>query len=119
MVPAGHPLEGRKTFAWSELEGQPLVLFEAGTAVRRLIDDALAAAGVAPDIVMELRSIESIKRMVAEGIGAAFVSRFALADETAGLRPRDASLTRELAVIRRADRHPSPATQAFLRLLAG
>ncbi len=121
VLPPEHPMQGRATFAWSELHGMPLVLFEAGTAVRRVIDAALDARGVVPDIVMELRSIESIKQMVAQGIGAAFVSRFALPTPSAGLVPDDgaADLARALAVVHRADRAPSPAARAFLGLLGG
>lgn len=116
IVPPGHALEGREQFQWSELEGAPLVLFEAGSAVRQRIDSALVAAGVTPEIVMELRSIESIQQMVAQGIGAAFVSRFALGAHRTGLVPRTgaARLRRELAVVHRADRRLSPAARAFL-----
>ncbi len=116
VVPAGHALYGQATFRWGALHGMPLVMFEAGTAVRRLIDRALSEAEVAPQIVMELRSIESIKQMVAQGIGAAFVSRFALPDPDAGLRPagRQRPLSRKLAVIHRSDRPLGPAAAAFV-----
>ena len=116
IVPPGHRLEGRASFAWEDLNGEQLVLFEAGSAVRDRIDRALADAGVEPHIVMELRSIESIQQMVAQGIGAAFVSRFALEDVSMGLTPRTgaAALRRELAVVHRADRRLSRAARAFL-----
>jgi len=116
IVPPGHRLEGRSTFAWGDLQGAQLVLFEAGSAVRERIDAALADAGVEPHIVMELRSIESIQQMVAQGIGAAFVSRFALGDGGRGLAPRTgaAALRRDLAVVHRADRRLSRAARAFL-----
>lgn len=121
IVPPGHRLDGRRSFRWKDLAGEPIVAFEAGTAVRGVIDQASAEAGVDLTVVMELRSIESIKRMVAAGIGAGFVSRFALASETAnrpaGLRCNDGRLERTLAVIRRRDRMPSPAVAAFEREL--
>lgn len=66
---------------------------------------------------MELRSIESIKQMVAEGIGAGFVSRFALTQGQRGRRCTDAPLRRDLGLVVRADRTPSPAARAFLALL--
>jgi DNA-binding transcriptional LysR family regulator len=116
IIPENHPLAGRRRFSWSELQGQPMVMFEADTAVRRLIDGALDQAGVEVLLAMELRSIESIKQMVAQGIGAAFVSRFAVPTGT-GLSPSDGDrLQRTLALCTRADREPSPATQAFLEL---
>ena len=88
IVPPAHALAGRRQFRFAELEGLPLVMFEAGSAVRARIDGALHRAGVRPEIVMELRSLESIQQMVAQGIGAAFVSRFALEDVSMGLTPR-------------------------------
>ena len=116
IIPPDHRLAGRRRFRWAELAGEPLVMFEAGTAVRRLVDGALEAAGVEVQLAMELRSIESIKQMVAQGIGAAFVSRFALPAGT-GLGPADgATLRRSLALCTRADREPSRPTRAFLEL---
>lgn len=116
IVPARHALAGRKGFRWSDLDGAPLVAFEAGSAVRALIDAGAEGAGVRLDVAMELRSIDSIKQMVAAGIGVAFVSRFALGDGE-GLTCRDGKLSRTLAIVRRKDRVPSPAAEAFERAL--
>lgn len=121
LVPHGMSI-GRKgrgrerVFAWRDVASQPIVAFEAGTAVRAMIDQASATAGVTLDVVMELRSIESIKRMVDAGIGLGFVSRFALASGE-GLVCAEGRLTRTLAVVRRRDRMPSPAVAAFEREL--
>lgn len=117
IVPPRHGLAGRKSFRWADLHGAPLVAFEAGSAVRELIDAGAAAASVSLDIAMELRSIDSIKQMVAAGIGVAFVSRFAL-KEGEGLTCRDAKLSRTLAIVRRKDRVPSPGAAEFERSLA-
>lgn len=116
IVPPRHALSGRKSFRWTDLDGEALVAFEAGSAVRTLIDAGAEAAGVALDIAMELRSIDSIKQMVAAGIGVAFVSRFALG-EGEGLTCRDAKVSRTLAIVRRKDRVPSPAAAEFERAL--
>lgn len=105
-------VEKGKGFAWKDLEGVPIVAFEHGTAVREVIDRASQAAGVALDVVMELRSIESIKQMVAAGIGVGFVSRFAL-EEGEGMSCRERRLTRQLAIVRRRGRPPGAAVEAF------
>jgi DNA-binding transcriptional LysR family regulator len=114
ITPPGHRLE--KTFRWKDLVNEAVVGFEAGTAVRELIDRAAAAQGVKLSIVMELRSIESIKSMVAAGIGVGFVSRFALQPDE-GLACKDQSLSRRLAIVRRKDREPSAAVAEFERVL--
>jgi DNA-binding transcriptional LysR family regulator len=105
-----------RSFRWKDLAGVPIVAFEAGTAVREMIDRAAAAAGVELSVVMELRSIESIKQMVAAGIGVGFVSKFALADGE-GLVCKEGKLSRGLAIVRRRDRVPSAAVAEFERVL--
>ena len=78
IAPPGHRLHDRKTFRWRDLEGEPMVAFEAGSAVRNVIDRAAAAHGATLDVVMELRSIESIKQMVDAGVGVGIISKAAL-----------------------------------------
>lgn len=117
IVPDHHPLRHKRAFAWKDLAGTPLVLFEAGSAVRAHIDASIARAEVDCEIVMELRSIESLKQMVRQGIGAAFVSEHALDTHQPGLRCRDEPIHRTLAVIYRRDRRQSPAATAFLNLM--
>jgi DNA-binding transcriptional LysR family regulator len=109
-------LQNATTFRWKDLEQISVVAFEAGTAVREMIDRASLAAGVRLSVVMELRSIESIKQMVTAGIGVGFISRIAL-KQGEGLSCKTGKLSRELAIVRRRDRLPSPAGQAFERRL--
>lgn len=105
-------------FRWKELTGQPIVGFEAGSAVRGVIDAAAAKAGVSLNYVMELRSIEGIKRMVAAGIGAGFVSRFALG-ASEGRVCREGKLARRLVIVKRRDRGLSTAAGEVERRLLG
>ncbi|HWP37017.1 MAG TPA: LysR family transcriptional regulator [Gemmatimonadales bacterium] len=123
ITPPKHALssrarDGARGFAWKDLAGEPVVGFEAGSAVRGVIDRAAGANGVTLNVVMELRSIESIKSMVAAGIGVGLVSRFALRAGD-GIACRDGKLGRELAIVRRRDRVPSPAAGVFERMLLG
>lgn len=116
IVPPGHRLNDRKTFRWEDLIDEPVVAFEAESAVRRLIDATASEQGVALNVVMELRSIESIVQMVKAEIGVGFVSKYGLPDG-AGLRLAATPIERQLGVIRRSDRVPSHATAAFERAL--
>ena len=116
IVPPRHPLAQRQKYRIRDLDGQALVLFEAGTAVRRVIDQALSEGDTEVEIVMELRSIESIKQMVAQGIGAAFVSQHALSKDE-GLTTARGRLHRTLAAVHRSDRALTAAAKAFLALM--
>ena len=112
IVPPRHALSRQRSFRWRDLDSERFVAFEAGSAVRELLDGAAREAAVTLDVVMELRSIESIKQMVAAGIGVGFVSRFAL-KPTEGLVCRDGPIARGLAIVRSKDRLLSPAAAAF------
>lgn len=116
IVPPRHPLDGRRSFRFADLAREPFVAFEAGSAVREVIDRAASNAGAPLHVVMELRSIESIKSMVEAGVGVGLISRLALTPGD-GIPCRDARLTRRLAIVRRQGRLPSPAAAAFERLM--
>lgn len=118
IVPDGHRLNGRKTFRWADLEGESVIAFEAGSAVRGVLDRASAAYGVTLEVVMELRSIEAIVQMVRAGIGVGFVSRYGLG-EGEGISCKDGGLGRTLGVVRSRGRLLSHAAGAFERALLG
>lgn len=114
----GHPLAKRARVTPAALSGMPLIGFEGGSAIRSLIDDALEVVSVDVEVVMELRSIQSILRMVALDLGLAFVSRLGV--EAAGrgvevVSVRGLKIVRTLAVIRRRGRPLSVAAEAFLQ----
>jgi DNA-binding transcriptional LysR family regulator len=113
-----HPLAKRRVTA-ADLEGQPFVAFEPGTAVRRIIDDALLAAGVQVDVVMELRSIPSILRMVATTGSLAFVSRVSLTGESdlRAVAVRGLTISRTLGLATRRGIPLSAPAERFAELL--
>jgi molybdate transport repressor ModE-like protein len=96
---------------------------EAGSSSQRLVDEELRAAGATPAGVWELGSSEAIKRAAREGLGLAFLSRYAVAEEVergdlesfrlAGRPP----LVRNFSVARLAGRRPSPAEATFVETL--
>lgn len=116
IVPPGHRLASRRSYRWSDLTDEDMVGFEAGSAVRSVIDREIAQRAIRLDVVMELRSIESIKSMVAAGIGVGLISRFAL-DNGEGLTCKDGRIARQLALVRRRDRVPGAAAAVFEQAL--
>jgi molybdate transport repressor ModE-like protein len=102
-----------------------LLAREEGSASRELVAQALADGGVATAGVWELGASEAVKRAAREGLGVAFLSRFAVAEEVArgelesfrlaGLPP----LERSLNVATLAARELSPAEQGFIETLTG
>ena len=102
------------------LSSETLLVREARSSTQQVADRALRAAGVEPKRVWELDSSEAIKRAAREGLGVAFMSLYAVAEEVergelecfrlAG-RP---GIERRLHVARLARRSPSPSERRFM-----
>jgi molybdate transport repressor ModE-like protein len=102
---------------------QTLLVREPSSSTRQVAERALGGAGIRPARLWELDSSEAIKRAAREGLGVAFLSRYAVAEEVergeleafrlAG-RPR---IERRLHVARLARRPPSPSERGFVATL--
>lgn len=113
----GHPLAGRRRIHARELQGQSLVGFEAGSAIRAEIDRALREVGVEMQVVMELRSVAAILQMVETTGSLGFVSALG-AGRSCCVTVRGLRIERQLAVIWKRGRSLSPAARAFAERLS-
>ena len=119
-----HPLARRERIDAQALNGQNLVGFEAGSAVRWLIDAALREAQVEVNVVMELRSVAAILQMVETTGSLAFVSELSVLSEPSRrgravvpVAVRGLEIQRDLALISKRGRSLSPAARAFSQSL--
>jgi len=110
-----HPLATHGRVYSADLAGFAYVGFEAGSAIRQIIDAALRAVGVELNVVMELRSIPAILQMVATTGNLAFVSEASVVGQESlqQILVEDLAITRKLAIITRAGVPLSPAAGAF------
>jgi DNA-binding transcriptional LysR family regulator len=76
-----HQLAKRRKIQARELAGLPFVLFEVGSATRRVIDHFFASQNIEPTIVMDTENVEIIKAMVKTGLGIGIVPYQAVARE--------------------------------------
>lgn len=84
IVPSSHEWAERAAVPCAEITSTPLLMRERGSGTRRVVEIALERLHVkrsALQIVMELDSTEAIKSAVEAGLGAGFVSRWALAKD--------------------------------------
>jgi molybdate transport repressor ModE-like protein len=100
-----------------------LLCREPDSSSRARIERELRTIGVEPANVWELGSTEAVKRAVREGLGVAFLSRYAVAEEVERgelevfrLRGRP-PMEREFSIARLATRPLSPAESAFVATL--
>jgi DNA-binding transcriptional LysR family regulator len=117
IAPAGHPLAGRSV-AWGRVAEERLLVREAGSGTAEVVAAALAAGGHRVGRTVELGSTEAIKQAVAAGLGLAFVSRAAAADQLALgsialVTVRGLSIRRTLTRIAIAGHRPSAMARAF------
>jgi len=110
------------SLAVSALHGLPLLMREPGSGTRAVMEQALATHGVVPRSAMTLASTEAIKRMVAAGMGYAFVSALAVSTEVqAGLLTivpiKGLRIRRPLHRLELKGSWTSPAVTAFLQFM--
>ncbi len=76
-----HGLAKQRRVTPAELAGQPFVMFETGSATRRIIDRFFVGENMEPTVVMETENVEIIKAMVRTGLGISIVPYQAVARE--------------------------------------
>lgn len=76
-----HPLASRARVTAADIEGQMLLLTEAGCGYRAKLERTLALANIRPAGVMEFSSLEAIKQCVAAGMGLALLPAIAVSRE--------------------------------------
>ncbi|MBI2215971.1 MAG: LysR family transcriptional regulator [Candidatus Rokubacteria bacterium] len=117
VVPPRRPWSGRVARP-AELAREPLILFERGATLRRVIDQWFHRAGVTPERVMEMGNTEAIKKLVHAGLGCSVTSWFSARAEVRSGELRairlDPPVNRQLGVVRRRDKTRTPSLEAFL-----
>ncbi|WP_372482501.1 LysR family transcriptional regulator [Streptomyces bambusae] len=118
VVPDDHRLAGRKRIRLAEAADETFVTLEPGYGLRRITDDLCAEAGFSPRVAFEGEEAETLRGLVAAGLGVALLPPPAVA------RPGVVELTvtapravREIGVAW-LDGHPdTPPVAAFKRFL--
>ncbi|MDH6631745.1 UNVERIFIED_ORG: DNA-binding transcriptional LysR family regulator [Lelliottia amnigena] len=103
------------------LHALPLIAFESGSGTRDLIDGWFKACDLEVCPVMQLGSIEAIKRMVRAGLGYSIVPRMAVENvadrEGLSVRSLNPVLHRQLGIVMRQDKILSKGISEVIRLL--
>ncbi len=105
------------------LAAYTLLVRGPSSSTRQVAERALREAGVQPERLWELDSSEAIKRAAREGLGIAFLSRYAVAEEVERKELESFRLSgqpkieRRLHVARLARRPPSPSERGFIETL--
>ena len=77
VAPQGHPLTQRGPVSLRDLAAQPLVTYVFGFTGRSRLDEAFAAADVAPNVVLTATDTDVIKTYVRLGLGVGIIAAMA------------------------------------------
>ncbi|CAE6782036.1 LysR family transcriptional regulator [Paraburkholderia haematera] len=97
----------------------PLVLREAGSGVRQIVERAFARAGVPMRVALEIAGVEGVKEAVRAGMGIGFVSAMSMRHEDGALclfSLGPEPLTRRLSILVPHASAPSRVVEQFLAL---
>ena len=81
IAPTGHPLLHSTLSSIEQIAQWPLILMRRGTYSRTIIEDEFRRNGLSYEIVIELDSMDMIKRYVALGLGVSIGPRLAIEPE--------------------------------------
>lgn len=81
VVSPEHPMSDLTHTSAKSLQDIPLIMLSPETTGRKFVDEVFAKHGISPQILMELSSSEEVKRMVELNMGAAIISKSAIANE--------------------------------------
>ncbi len=124
-LPSGHPWAKRDVVSLADLLKEPVILREAGSGSRKVLEEALLAHGVdlkALKVVAELGSTEAIRQAVKGGAGVTVISRRAVEEDLirgtmATVPLKGARLTRDFFLVYHKNRSKSPLCEAFITFL--
>jgi DNA-binding transcriptional LysR family regulator len=121
VCPKRHPLTQLKRVSLQEVTAYPMLMLEQGSTSRAMLDRVLRQADLTAQVVMELGSIEVMKRFVEIGMGVALVPEVAVREEVLGDRIAAVRVVdlpaREVGLVQRQNGHLSQAAEVFLAFL--
>jgi DNA-binding transcriptional LysR family regulator len=117
-----HALAGKSSVAIRDLDGEAIVAFQRGLAIRDEIDRVLEASNVTVKVALEFDNIETIKRAAEIGSGISLlpeptVEREVSTGTLVKVPLEGVPLVRPLGIIHRRDRELSETARRFVKLL--
>jgi LysR family transcriptional activator of glutamate synthase operon len=121
ILPQGHELAVNQTIRLEQLKDESFVMFSEEYSLRSIVLEACAKAGFAPQIGFEGEETDTIRGLVAAGMGVSLLPEMALTEvsqlQPAKVRVIDPQVTRSVGLIQRTgDKLPLVAEvfQSFL-----
>ncbi|MED5019672.1 LysR family transcriptional regulator [Paenibacillus chibensis] len=121
ILPPNHPLAKEECIALNQLKEDKFVLFSKGYSLRPIVWHACLEAGFTPKIAFEGEETDTIRGLVAAGMGVSILPEMALFQtnplQPARVRISEPKVTRTIGLIHRSDDKLPRVAQAFRSFL--
>lgn len=123
ILPHNHPLAKAKhqSIRLNQLKDDPFVVFRQGYTLRTIVMNACKRAGFTPTIAFEGEETDTIRGLVAAGLGVSLLPAISLQEKgplfPAQMRIKEPSVTRTVGFVTPKTRGLSPAEKAFQHFL--
>jgi DNA-binding transcriptional LysR family regulator len=125
VVPPSHSFAKRDSVTLAEASEQPFIFFDRNSSYHGLVYGTFLRAGVAPESVMEIDSMEAIKHMVEAGLGVAILPEMSVRRESKAsdlvqipISDIEQPAQREVGLHVLKNRIMSPPIRDFIQLIA-
>ncbi len=121
VVPPGHVLSEYKSLRLEQLKNESFVLFSEGFSLRTIVIDACQKAGFTPDISFEGQETDTIRGLVAAGMGVSLLPEQAMKDvpklQPVKIALSEPKVTRTIGLILRKNEKLPLVAEVFRRYL--
>lgn len=121
LLSVNHPLADSNQLRLDQLRNDPFVIFRSGFALRKILLDACSQMGFSPKVAFEGEDIDTIKGLVAAGLGVSLLPEITLSDnlpsETVGINISEPIITRTVGIIYPKSRELAPSEKLFYEFL--
>ena len=119
VVGVEHRFARRPVVRLEEVAEESLILFHADSVSRKIVDERFAEMGLAPGVVMEMRSPEAMRELVEAGVGISFLPQLVVqgvldSGTLKAVEVRGVKFSREIGVAWRRGRYFGPAIRHLL-----
>ncbi|PWV99654.1 LysR family transcriptional activator of glutamate synthase operon [Paenibacillus cellulosilyticus] len=121
ILPPSHPLAGSEEIDLAQLKDETFVMFSEGYSLRPIVLEACLEAGFTPKVGFEGEETDTIRGLVAAGMGVSLLPDMALS-QTGPLQPakvklKSPAVTRTIGLIRRSNEKLPKVANVFRTFL--
>lgn len=120
VLPAAHPLAGKRRLQLKDFDGQAFVSLAPGDPYRQIVDGLFEHAGVQRRLAVQTHSAVSVCAMVRHGLGLGIVNPFTAAEQAGSglaVRPLAVSIPFRVSLVRPLHRPANPLVDRLVLAL--